>query len=61
VGDVETEDAEEKLNIDSAEPLEKSESDVVGRDDDMPGKELNDDEMSKAEAASGRWWATDKC
>ena len=46
---------EEKLNMDSAELLEKSESDVVGRDDVMPAKELNDVDMSKAEPASGRW------
>jgi len=51
---VETEEPEVKLNMDSAEPLEKSESDVVGRDADMPGKELNDDDMSNADAASGR-------
>ena len=43
-----------KPNMDSAGPLEKSESDVVGRDDDMPGKELNDGEMSKGQVASAR-------
>jgi len=45
---------EEKPNMGSAELLEKSESDVAGRDDGMPAKEPNDDDMSKAEAASGR-------
>ena len=58
---METEEPEEKSNMESAEPLENSDSDVVGRDDDMPAKELNDDAMSKAEPASGRWWATAKC
>ena len=52
---METAEPEEKPNIDSAELVEKFESDVVGRDDDMSGKELNDVDMSKAEPASGRW------
>lgn len=41
--------------MDSAELLEKSEPDVVGRDDEVPATELKDDEMSKVEAASGDW------
>lgn len=41
--------------MDSAELLENSESDVVGRDDDMPTKEVNGDDMPKAEPASARW------
>lgn len=60
-GGGETEEPEGKPNMDSAELAEKSESDVVGRDDDMPAKELNDVDMSKAEPASGRWWATARC
>lgn len=47
-------DPEEKPNIDSAELVEKSESDDVGRDDEMPANELNGDDMSNAQAASGR-------
>lgn len=54
-GEVETEEPEEKPNMDSAELLENSESDVVGRDDDMPTKEVNGDDMPKAEPASARW------
>lgn len=45
---------EENPNMGSLDPLEKSESDVDGRDDDMLAKEPNDDDISKAEAASGR-------
>ena len=52
---METEELEEKPNIDSAEVLEKFESDVVGRGDDMPAKELNDVDMSNADPPSGRW------
>ena len=40
--------------MDSAELLEKSEPEVVGRDDDVPTTELNGDDMSKVEVASGR-------
>jgi len=52
---METEEPEEKLNMESAEPLENSESDVVGRDDGMLVKELNDVDILKAEPASGLW------
>lgn len=40
--------------MDSAELLEKSEPDVVGRDDEVPATEPNDDEMSKVGVGSGR-------
>lgn len=45
--------SEAKLIMDSAELLEKSEPDVVGREDDVPARELNDD-MSKAVVALDR-------
>lgn len=44
---------EAKPIMDSAELLEKSEPDVVGREDDVPARELNDD-MSKEVAALDR-------
>lgn len=46
--------SEEKPNMDSAELVEKSDPDVVGRDDGVLAMELNDGDMSKVEATSGR-------
>lgn len=40
--------------MDSVELVEKSEPDVVGRDDEVPAVELKDDDMSKVGAASDR-------
>jgi hypothetical protein len=52
---------EEKPNMDSVELLEKSEPDVVGRDDDVPAMELKGDDMLKVEEASADWWTTVEC
>lgn len=47
--------SEEKPYMDSVELVEKSEPDVVGRDDEVSATGLKDDDMSKVEAESGGW------
>ena len=44
-----------KPKMDSVELLEKSEPDVVGREDGVPTKEVNEDDTSNAGRGSGRW------
>lgn len=51
----------EEKKVGSVQVLEKSEPDVVGREDDMPGKGLNGDDTSKVEVVSGCWGVSIKC